>query len=214
MTVTTSTRIVARLLRDGYVTRTEAPELMDANVIEDVRARLNTVGLDLHLSLHSDAYGVSYSRDAATELGDDWQHRLIKRNVAALIVVVWTRLILPLRLVQESETRRGQQPLPGLELAIKDAEEGRVLTTSVDQIMSDFGKRFGNRDQVEKAFSTLKRLVIVEYEKLSEIRAGPMLDVLLPGPQMKAYVEREMRAVLVTDAAFDPKNLPQVKGGS
>lgn len=206
-------RICAQLQRDTYIRRQEAPEMADELVYDEVKRRLAPLGLEVHVSLHSDAYGVCYSREAALLLGGDWQHPLMRRNLSALVVVLWAKLILPHRVIAEHGPS-GQQPLPGMTLQLDEAKEGKQLHVSVDQLYADFGKRFGARGTLERALSQLKTLGIVEYENKATVRAGPMLDVVLPGPLMKAYIEREMKQILVRDADFDPSTLPPTKGGA
>jgi hypothetical protein len=209
------TRIVGALLRDGYVRRADAPEMTRQDVQEEVRRRLREVGLDLLLSPYSDAWGACLNEQAAQLLGPDWlENQGLQRNALALIVVLWSKLILPRRIIQDKKIGTvGQQPLPGMELALQQVEEGKALTVSLDQLYADFGKRFGAKGRLSGLLTQLKNLGIIEFEQKNEIHAGPMLDVILPGPLMRNYIEREMRAVLVRDADFSPAKLPEMKGG-
>jgi len=210
------TRIIAIILRDGYIYRHDCPEMMNEEVQTEVRRRLKEVDLELVLSLHSDAWGACFNRNAILALDPDWlTNQGFKRNTLALIVVLWTKLILPKRLVSDSNDREtGQQPLPGMELALEEVRQGNVLSMSLEQLHADFGNRFGSRTTLRILLGQLKKFGIVEYERIEEIRAGPMLDVIIPGPEMRSYIEREIREIMVRDSDITNNSSSEAEGGN
>lgn len=195
MTNDASMRITATLLRDGYIRRRDAEELLDEDVQAQVRERLDHVGLDLLLSVHSDAWGIIIRDDLVRQTGGEWitNEKGLRRNTIALIVILWKELILPSRLASSADAVvEGQRTLDGNRVQ----EDQKPAATSLDKLFSDYGKRFGPKQTLQSLLTYLKRHNIIEYENQNEIRAGPLLDILLPGPQMKHFVESEIMNLL------------------
>lgn len=195
MTDNASMRITATLLRDGFIRRSDAEELLDEDVQAQVRERLGQVGLELILSVHSDAWGVIIRDDLTRQTGGEWitNEKNLRRNTIALIVILWKELILPSRLSASTDAViQGQRTLSGE----RAQEDQKRATTSLDKLFNDYGKRFGPKQTLRSLLTYLKGHNIIEYENQNDIRAGPMLDILLPGPQMKHFVETEIANLL------------------
>lgn len=186
------TRIAVTLIRDGYVRRADAPELLDQGIQQAVEERLRLVGLTLVLSTHTDAWGVVISPNVVKHTGTDWisNDKGLRRNTIALIVILWKELVLPRRLRTDAEAvRTGQATLTGGLI-----EPDEAPRTSLRQLHGDYGNRFGKENTLKGLLTYLRRVHVIEFETHDSIRAGPMLDILLPGPEMKYYVETEIAA--------------------
>lgn len=189
------TRIAAMLIRDGFIRGPDAPELLDQSTQEALEERLKLVGLTLVLSTHTDAWGVIITPAVAKEVGTEWisNDRRLRRNTIALIVILWKELILPRRLRSDAEAiRRGQANLMGDVLESVDD----IPKTSLRQLHGDYGNRFGKENTLKGLLTYLRRLHVIEFETHDEIRAGPLLDIILPGPEMKHYVETEIASAI------------------
>ena len=89
--------ICARLLRQGYVHKSEFPQLeLNDLLLTSVRDRLQDVGMELVMNSYSDFYAVKLTRDSQDTI-EESNNLSLKSNEVAMLVILWSKLILPKR---------------------------------------------------------------------------------------------------------------------
>jgi hypothetical protein len=181
-------RICARLLAAGTIPRAELRELDHAPVRAEVEERLGRCGLTLASSAYSDFFGLRISSeasdptvlDAATNLG-------MKADACALLTILWIRLALPKRVVEEGTSPPGGPVslIPG-----EDRAEARNFTPFIrfETLAREFAAHMGGRVRMKMLLSQLRRLGFVRYKDLQAIEAGPLLELGIDGERMASFV--------------------------
>lgn len=96
-----ATMICAALLREGYLPKHRAPYLeVDEHLQKDVQQRLSQTGLELVWNTYSPYYAVRFTRDVQDTIQQS-NNIGLRNNEVAMLVILWSKLILPKRLVVE-----------------------------------------------------------------------------------------------------------------
>lgn len=181
--------LTARLLAERALPRTDAlvrRALVDEGFRQDLDHRLSAVGLQLvdnpyaaHVGLaltpdvHEPVFGAGREY-AASNLG-------LKRDEIALLVILWSLIVLPKR--ERQVSRRdleddGQEDLFG---SNKPMPQGETVSPGLSEasLLADFAGQLGGRTKVKSfMLPRLHRLGFID-RRAGMIHEGPLLDVLL-----------------------------------
>ena len=98
-----ATKICAQLLRRGYVEKKLLPMLeLDENLLREVQDRLAQIGMELVLNAYSPFYAVKLTSDIQENI-EESNSMGLKNNEVAMLVILWSKLILPKRLARQSQ---------------------------------------------------------------------------------------------------------------
>jgi len=161
--------LCARLI-NGYVRKDEAAQLaIDDELYSDIQGRLRQVGLELVDNAFSDYYGTRQLADNP-EFEEYCDHHNLQRNLAALVVLLWGKLVYP-KLVAMADEK------PKLE----DLQGPREYTLDEDRFIAEYAARFGSKSYFRSLlWGRVKNLGYVEFTgEKGRYRAGPPLEVLV-----------------------------------
>ena len=180
--------LTARLLAQRWLPRSDRMvrrALVDESFRLELDRRLADVGLQLLDNPYAAHVSVALQADmaepvfgagreyAASNLG-------LTRDEIALLVVIWSLIVLPKR--ERQVTRRelvddGQADLFGGE---KPVAHGEAVSGSLTEssLLADFGPRLGGKTRMAIALGKLNRLGFIE-RRAGIIGEGPLLDVAL-----------------------------------
>jgi hypothetical protein len=163
------TRICARLLREGSVSRTEMPALEAPDIRTEVERRLLSVGLILATSEASSHVGLRLAPEVAADAGLDAANHLgLRAEACALLVILWVRLVF------QKRTASGA------------AEPPRV---HVETLVRDFRRVLGGRGRIRSLVQQLRHLRLLTG-KGEEIEAAPLLELAIDGERMMDFLRR------------------------
>mgnify|MGYP006294504891 CR=1 FL=1 len=98
-----ATKICAQLLRRGYMEKKLLPMLeLDENLLREVQDRLAQIGMELVLNAYSPFYAVKLASDIQEHI-EETNSMGLKNNEVAMLVILWSKLILPKRLARQSQ---------------------------------------------------------------------------------------------------------------
>jgi hypothetical protein len=96
-----ATIICANLLREGYLKKSRVPYLeLDERLLQEVQTRLAQTGLELVWNAYSPFYTVRFTHEVQDTIQES-NNLGLKNNEIAMLVILWSKLILPKRLVTE-----------------------------------------------------------------------------------------------------------------
>ena len=180
-------QICARLITAGAVRRSELPELDHPVVREQVERRLADCGFTLASSAYSDHYGVRLLADADSMVLDTASNLGLDSGACALITVLWAKLALQKRTASDQHvTPEGQGEL----LEERQRERAQAFQPSIrfDTLLHEFGRKLGGKVRLRAMLGHLKKMKFVEYRRLDEIRAGPLLELAIDGERMIGFI--------------------------
>lgn len=190
-------QICARLFASGTLARDDARDLEHPQIRTEVEARLNACGLALATSAYSNYYGLVLRSDVADATVLDAPTNLeLKADGCALLTVLWARLALQQRTVEDTQEIPTSQPL----LLPQDrAARARSFTPSVrfETLAQEFGSRLGGRTRLRGLLSQLRRLRFITYNRLDDIQAGPLLELAIDGEKMIDFVRSRVLSELL-----------------
>src|SRR5262249_21509242 len=151
-------QICARLFARGALHREEARDLEHPQIRAEVEARLNACGLSLATSAYSNHYGLRLRADVADATVLDATTNLeLKSDSCALLTILWARLALPQRTVEDTQDVPNSQS----SLLPQDrAAQARSYSQSLrfETLAQEFGARLGGRTRLRGLLSQLRRL--------------------------------------------------------
>lgn len=183
------TRICARLIREGAVPRTELPELEHPELRARVEERLDAVGLELATSAYSEHYAVRLAPSVTGEEGfEDPSNVRFRADACALLVVLWSRLVLQKRTAALSRTAPEQ---PQSLFAEENAKQARAYVPQVrlEALVREFPDLLPSVAHAKRVTSSLQRLGFVRRRR-GMLEAGPFLELGIDGETMIAFLKR------------------------
>lgn len=192
--------ICSRLITAGAVRRWELPELDHPAVRERVEECLGRCGLVLASSAYSDHYGIRLGVDADSSVLDKPSNLGLDAGMCALITVLWAKLALQKRTATDEQTTPDKQ---GELLLERQREKAQAFQPSIrfDTLVHEFGRKLGGKVRLRSMLGALKRLKFVEYRRLDEVRAGPLLELAIDGERMIGFIRsRVLSQYLETSA--------------
>ena len=208
--------LTARLLAERALPRTDAlvrRALVDEGFRQDLDHRLGAVGLQLvdnpyaaHVGLaltpdvHEPVFGAGREY-AASNLG-------LKRDEIALLVILWSLIVLPKR--ERQVSRRdleddGQEDLFG---SNKPMPQGEAVSPGLSEasLLADFAGQLGGRTKVKSfMLPRLFRLGFID-RRAGMIHEGPLLDVLL---DYRVLADRIIHGALAEVLAKAGRSVPR-----
>jgi hypothetical protein len=180
-------QVCARLITDGAVPRLDLPELDHPAVREEVERRLAHCGLVLASSAYSDHYGIRLVVGADSSVLDKPSNLGLDSATCALITVLWAKLALQKRTAADQQVTPDEQ---GELLAETQREKAQAFQPSIrfETLVQEFGRKLGGKVRLRTMLGHLKRLKFVEYRRLDEVRAGPMLELAIDGERMIGFI--------------------------
>jgi hypothetical protein len=183
-------RICARLVREGTVPREGIPALDHPEVRSDVERRLKEIGLVLATSAYSDHVGLRLSEEVISHTDFDAASNLgLRSDACALLVILWSRLVLQKRTASETREVPGQGQILPEDKA--DAARRFMPQYHLSAIVREFGKIIGSRTHIKSLVTTLRRLRFLAGHG-DIILSGPLLELAIDGEKMIAFIKREV----------------------
>lgn len=183
---TRAQEICSRLMIRPYIPKADFKDLVvDENLRRDVETRLRAVGLVLVDNYYSKFFAVRLADEIERDASLSWAANFhLEKPAIALLVVLWSKLVFPKRAAQERHETPGDnvRPLfPGSQPPPADADIEQY--TSEAALRAELGKKCGGA-KLPIYLGQLRRMGFIEYSRLDHITEGPLLDLLIDGPQM------------------------------
>lgn len=180
-------QVCARLIAAGAVRRVDVPELDHPVVREEVEKRLAHCGFVLASSAYSDHYGIRLVADADNSVLDKPSNLGLDSGTCALITILWAKLAL------QKRTAADQQLTPDmqgelLEETQREKEQAFHPSVRFETLVHEFGRKLGGKVRLRAMLGHLRRMKFVEYRRLDEIRAGPLLELAIDGERMIGFI--------------------------
>ena len=179
--------LIARLLTHQSLRRDDKlvkRVLSDEQFRAEVDARLLATGLKLLDNVYADHVTLALHRAIEPKIfgaRDIWQNNNfgLSRDGVALLVVLWSLIILPKRARQEAHqaAAEDQTDMFGKEKPMLRAEETSV-GISYRALLADFGEKLGKKTRLDMNLGLLARLGFIE-RKGDQLLEGPLLDLLM-----------------------------------
>lgn len=182
MTARRAEEICAHLLIHRWLPKRSTRDLLiDDRLRASVERRLDGVGLQLIDSYTSSYFAVRLKPSIESDVRFDWAtNARLPRGAVALLVILWTRLVLPRR-VASDEARRRRLEDPDGEPQAKERLPTPMVARSA--LYAEFGHRFG-KIAFARYVSQLKSNGFLLENRQGQLREGPLLDVLVDGVTM------------------------------
>ncbi|WMW81424.1 hypothetical protein RF679_03865 [Undibacterium cyanobacteriorum] len=185
--------LIARLLAHQTLKREDKlvkRALSDENFRSDVDARLKACGMKFVDNVYADYVTLALTRDTESKVfgtKDTWQNNNfgLARDGVALLVVLWSLIILPKRERQEAHqlAQEDQTDMFGKDKPMPRAEETSI-GISYRTLLADFGEKLGKKTRMDMNLGQLARLGFIE-RKTDLIMEGPLLDLLMDTDALK-----------------------------
>ncbi len=195
LTARRAQELCAHLLIHRWLPKRSTRDLMiDDGLRRSVERRLAGVGLQLIDSYTSNYFAVRLLPAIEGDVRFDWStNARLPRGAVALLVILWTRLVLPRRVASDEARRaredaqqraiqRGEDPALA-EAAQAQSERLPAPTVARSALYAEFGHRFG-KIAFARYLSQLKSAGLVLENRAGLLREGPLLDVLVDGVTM------------------------------
>ncbi|MDW5441202.1 hypothetical protein [Polaromonas sp. SM01] len=179
--------LIAELLSCKYLPRTHVRvrrALSDAELFGQIEQRLAQVGLRWMDNIYADhvclALLPAAQGSVLGEAGINANNNLeLPRDAIALLVVVWSLIVLPKR---ERQTSRVAPDVPQNEMfaGSKPLPSARSVSPvlSYKTLLEDYGNQLGKKTRLDTNLKLLERHGFI-LRKQDDIAEGPLLDVLL-----------------------------------
>lgn len=174
--------ICAHLLIHRWLPKRSTRDLLiDDRLRASVERRLDGVGLQLIDSYTSSYFAVRLKPSIESDVRFDWAtNARLPRGAVALLVILWTRLVLPRRVASDEARRRRMEDPEGEAPAKERLPTPMVARTA---LYAEFGHRFG-KIGFARYVSQLKSNGFLLENRQGQLREGPLLDVLVDGVTM------------------------------
>jgi hypothetical protein len=185
--------LIARLLahqtlrrEDKLVKRALSDEIFRA----DVDLRLKACGMKFLDNVYADYVTLALTRDSESKVfgtKETWQNNNfgLARDGVALLVVLWSLIILPKRERQEAhqQAEEEQNDMFGKEKPMPRAEESSI-GISYRALLADFGEKLGKKTRMDMNLGQLARLGFIE-RKGDLVLEGALLDLMMDTDTLK-----------------------------
>jgi len=159
--------------------------LIDADLWADLSQRLASVGLRLVESIYADHVSVALLRPAEvavfSDTGQSGNNNFdLPRDGVALLVVLWSLIVLPKRERQAARTSAAEPGQDEMFASAKPLPAAQSVSPLVSYaaLLSDFGPQLGKKTRLDGNLKLLERHGFIE-RKGNDIGEGPLLDLLL-----------------------------------
>lgn len=211
--------ICAHLLIRRYLPKKSCRDLLlDDDLRDDVRARLDAVGLELVDSYTSDYFAVRLAPHIEGDVRFDWATNLrLPRGALALLVILWAKLVLPRRVASEEARRKRLEAAAAAEAQgeeIEAPEPDKLPTPKVARaaLYAEFGHRFG-KTAFTRYVGQLKNAGFIKESRAGDLREGPLLDLMIDGVQMARKLRDSVLWDLLDGEDFDAEDEQELPAG-
>lgn len=180
--------LVAELLARRWLPRSHPRvkrALIDADLWQQIEERLAAVGLRLVDNIHADHVGLALLRTSESavfgESGLSANNNFeLPRDGVALLVVLWSLIVLPKRERQAARAAADETAQPEMFASDKPLPSAAQASQKVSyrSLLADFGDRLGRKMRLDGNLRLLERQGFIE-RRGDEIGEGPLLDLLL-----------------------------------
>ena len=208
--------LTARLLSGRALPRTDAlvrRALVDEGFRQSLDHRLGAVGLQLVDNPYAAYVGLALTPDvhepvfgagreyAASNLG-------LKRDEIALLVILWSLIILPKRERQVNRRDLNDDGQEDMFSSIKPMPQGESVSPGLSEatLLADFAGQLGGRTRLNIMLPRLARLGFID-RRAGTIHEGPLLDVLL---DYRTLADRVIHGTLSDVLSKAGRSLPRV----
>ncbi|MFZ6641275.1 hypothetical protein ACO0LL_16110 [Undibacterium sp. TC4M20W] len=185
--------LIARLLahqtlrrEDKLVKRALSDELFRT----EIDTRLKACGMKFVDNVYADYVTLALTRDSESKVfgtKETWQNNNfgLARDGVALLVVLWSLIILPKRERQEAHqlAEEDQNDMFGKDKPMPRAEDTSI-GISYRALLADFGEKLGKKTRMDMNLGQLARVGFIE-RKADLILEGPLLDLLMDTDTLK-----------------------------
>ena len=180
--------LVAELLARRWLPRSHPRvkrALIDAELWQQIEQRLLAVGLRLIDNIHADHVSLALLRASESavfgEAGLSANNNLeLPRDGVALLVVLWSLIVLPKRERQAARADADEPAQPEMFASDKPLPSAAQASTrlSYRSLLADFGDQLGRKMRLDGNLKLLERHGFIE-RRGDDIGEGPLLDLLL-----------------------------------
>lgn len=210
--------ICAHLLRQGYIRKNSVPTLeVDEHLFNEVQKALSQVGMELVYNAYSPYYAVRLTPEAQ-ETVDQSNNLGLKNNEIAMLVILWSKLILPKRLNENASALKSpvsEENIEDLDIPADSdsleegeteasktqdhaskggvAEERKSIYIKLNELSAEFGAHFGSRTAFKAILTRLSNLQFIRIHN-EVIAEGILLDLLVDGYRMANEIKKSALA--------------------
>jgi len=183
--------LCALLIANGFLFKQDARDLLyDEALRQRVEQRLDSVGLRLVHNTYSEYWGVALNATTAADDRLEWSNNFgLERGAMALLLVLWSKLILPKRLAQE-ERQPEDGSVASLFPGVEKVPHPRV-NVSRDQIIAEFGELLGGVSLTSRYIAQLARARLIKAHG-GVIEEGPLLSLVIEEARLTDELRREV----------------------
>jgi hypothetical protein len=214
--------LVAELLARRWLPRSHPRvkrALIDAELWQQIEQRLSAVGLRLVDNIHADHVTLALLRATEAtvfgETGLDANNNLeLPRDGVALLIVLWSLIVLPKRERQSARASADEPAQPEMFADAKPLPSAAQASPKLSYrtLLADFGDRLGRKMRLDGNLKLLERNGFIE-RRGDEIGEGPLLDLLLDYDVLAPRIlEGALADVLVREHAADVAVPPSSPG--
>ncbi len=188
--------LIARLLTHQTLRREDKlvrRALSDEQFRSDIDTRLAAVGMKFVDNVYADHVTLALMREVEPKIfgaREVWQNNNfgLARDGVALLVVLWSLIILPKRERQEAHqlARDDQNDMFGKDKPLPRAEDVS-LGISYRALLADFGDKLGKKTRMDMNLGQLAKLGFIE-RKGDAIAEGPLLDLMMDTDVLKERI--------------------------
>lgn len=204
--------ICARLLREGFILKSEFPQLeFDDELVADVRRRLQSTGTDLVTTVQSPYYAVRFQ----PEIQQDWNESNnlgLRSNEIAMLVILWSKLILPKRIMSEGKINNALDKLQET-VEEQDSSQNKNATSEeepiyvkITELWAEFGENFGSKTTFRAILSRLNNLQFIRLHN-EVVTEGNFLDLLINSQEMAKEIKRSALAYKLAGIGTDEEDI-------
>lgn len=181
------------IIANGYVPMDDFRDVLyNENLRREIEQRLDRVGLRLLYNLNSQYWGVGLNSKTGGDERLEWSNNFgLSRGAMALLLILWTKLVLPKRLEQDAKREKEASLFDDSLKEFQLPPETPRVSISRDQILSEFGKVLGGAGNVSKYLSQLARANLIRYYA-GIIEEGPLLSLVIREEELNEELRREV----------------------
>ncbi|UFS72754.1 hypothetical protein LPW11_11300 [Geomonas sp. RF6] len=190
--------LVAKLLAHQHLPRQDKlvrKALTDDAFRQELDTRLHSCGLKFLDNPYSGHVTLVLARDMEQSVLGEQESWLsntmnLDRSAIALLMVLWSLIILPKRQRQIERKELGEaEDQTELFADEKPLETGRTVSAPISRsaLIADFGEKLGKSTKIKMNLGTLARLGFI-VQRQEEIYEGPLLDLVLDYHQLAGRV--------------------------
>ncbi len=186
--------ICSLLIANGYIPKADFADLMiDENLKSEVHNRLGAVGMKLLENPYSQHWAVGLTDATSADEHIEWSNNFgLDRGAMALLLILWSKLILPQRIAAKSEPALSFISHMGMESLQADNEDANpVASVSRDQLIAEFSDQLGGLILMSKYLSQLSRARLIKYHG-NTIIPGPLLSLVINENDLMDELYREV----------------------